>query len=106
MPSAPSVQIKEHLRTLLQEAGVVEPFHPGVRRELDVDRFLSERGCALIDTVEVPLDGGMPVGDFLGKIEAGEFSYTWSAPTSVKDRCAAALRSSNTSWKVFAATGQ
>jgi SAM-dependent methyltransferase len=92
-PSEPSVQIKEHLRTLLEEAGVVEPFHPGVRRESDVETFLSERGCALVETVEVPLDGGMPVGDFLCKIEAGEFSYTWSAPTSVKDRCAAALRS-------------
>jgi hypothetical protein len=58
----------------------------------------------------------MPVVDFLRKIESGEFSYTWSAPTSVKDRCAAALRSwvaerfdmgapafaTNTLWKVFA----
>lgn len=119
-PSEPSVQIKEHLRTLLEEAGLVDPFHPGVRRESDVDTFLSEHGCALVDAVEVPLDGGMPVGDFLRKIEAGEFSYTWSALTSVKDRCAAALRSwvaerfdmgapafaANTSWKVFAATGR
>ena len=117
-PDEPSVQIKEQLRTLLEEAAVVEPFHPGVRRESDVDTFLSERGCALVDAVDVPLDGGMTVGDFLRKIEAGEFSYTWSAPTSVKDCCAAALRSwaserfdlgapafgTNTSWKVFAAT--
>jgi len=118
-PSEPSVQIKEHLRTLLENAGVPEPFHPGVRRESDVDTFLSERGCELVDAVEVPLDGGMSVGDFLCKIEAEEFSYTWRAPTSVKDRCAAALRSwagerfdmvatafgTNTSWKVFASTG-
>jgi len=119
-PPEPSVQIKERLRRLLEEAGIVEPFHPGVRRESDVDTFLSERGCALVDAVDVPLDGGMPVGDFLRKIEAGDFSYTWSASTSVKDRCAAALRSwaserfdmaapafgTNTSWKVFTATGQ
>jgi len=119
-PSEPSLQIKEHLRTLLEEAGVVEPFHAGVRRESDIDTFLSERGCALVDAVDVPLDGGMTVGDFLRKIEAGEFSYTWRAPTSVKDRCAAALRSwaserfdmsapafgTDTSWKVFAATAQ
>ncbi len=118
-PSEPAVQIKEQLRTLLEEAGVVEPFHLGVRRESDVDMFLSERGSVLVDAVEVPLDGGMPVGDFLRKIEAGEFSYTWRAPTSVKDRCTTALRSwaserfdldapafgTNTSWKVFAATG-
>jgi SAM-dependent methyltransferase len=115
-PSEPSVRIKEHLRTLLEEAGVVEPFHPGVRREADVDAFLSARGCALVDVVEAPLDGGMPVGDFLHRIEAGEFSYTWSAPTAVKDRCLAALCSwaserfdmnapafgTTTSWKVFA----
>lgn len=119
-PLEPSVQIKEQLRRLLEEAGVVEPFHSGVRRESDVDTFLSERGCALVDAIEVPLDGGLTVGDFLCKIEAGEFSYTWSAPTSVKDRCAAALRSwaserfdmgapafgTNTSWKVFTATGR
>jgi SAM-dependent methyltransferase len=92
-PSEPSVQIKEHLRTLLEEAGVAEPFHPGARRESDVDTFLSQRGCALVETVEVPLDGGMPVGDFLSRIEAGEFSYTWNAPTSITDRCVAALRS-------------
>jgi hypothetical protein len=101
---------------LLEESGVLEPFHPGVRRESDVDTFLSER-CAFVDAIEVPLDGGMSVGDFLSKIDAGQFSYTWSAPTSVKDQCAAALRvwaserfdmgapafGTNTSWKVFAA---
>jgi SAM-dependent methyltransferase len=120
MPSEPSVRIKEHLRTLLEEAGVREPFHLGVRRESDVDTFLSERGCALVDMIEVPLNGGMPVGDFLSKIEAGEFSYMWSAPMSVKNQCAAALRSwaserfemgapafgTNTAWKVFAAPSQ
>ena len=102
---------------LLEEAGVVQPFHPGVRQESDVDAFLSECGCALLDVVDVPLEGAMPVGDFLGKIEAGEFSYTWSVPASVKDRCLAALRSwtsdrfemnapafaTTTAWKVFAA---
>jgi SAM-dependent methyltransferase len=90
-PAEPSFLIKERLRTLLEEAGVAEPFHPCVRRESDVETFLSERGCALVDTVHVPLDGGMPVGD-LGRIEAGEFSYTWTAPPAVKDRCVAALR--------------
>jgi SAM-dependent methyltransferase len=115
-PVEPSSLIKERLRTLLEEAGVAEPFHPGVRRESDVDAFLSDRGRELVDAVEVPLDGGMAVGDFLGRIEAGEFSYTWSAPPAVKDRCLAALRTwaserfdmnapafgATTSWKVFA----
>lgn len=116
-PSEPSFLIKERLRTLLEEAGVAQPFHPGVRRESDVDAFLSERGCPLVDVVDVALDGAMPVGAFLGGIEAGEFSYTWSASPAVKDRCLAALRSwaserfdmnapafgTTTSWKVFAA---
>lgn len=53
MPSEPSVQIKEHLRTLLEEAGVVDPFHPGVRLESDVDTFLSERGCALVRLCQI-----------------------------------------------------
>ena len=83
-PPEPSVQIKEHLRTLLEGAGVADPFHPGVRVESDVDAFLSGRGCALVDTVDVPLDGGMPVGDFLDRIEAGEFSYTFGAPAASK----------------------
>jgi len=114
--SEPAFQIKEHLRTLLEQAGVVEPFHPGVRRESDVETFLSERGCALVDAVDVPLDGGMAVGDFLSRIEAGEFSYTCKASVPVKDRCVAALRAwaserfdmdapafeTTTSWKVFA----
>jgi len=116
-PSEASTQIKEHLRTLLEEAGVAEPFHPGVRRESDVDEFLSEAGCTLVDAVDVPLDAGMSVGDFLDRIEAGEFSYTWNAPAPVRDRCVAALRSwaseqfdlnapafaTSTSWKVFEA---
>ena len=116
-PSEPSFLIKERLRALLEEAGVSAPFHPGVRRESDVDAFLAGRRCALAEVVEVPLDGGMAVGDFLGRIDAGEFSYTWSAPPAVKDRCLAALRGwaserfemnapafgATTSWKVFAA---
>lgn len=115
-PSEPSTRIKEHLRTLLEEAGIVAPFHPGVRQESDVDGFLSARGCALVDAVEVPLDGGMTVGEFLDRIEAGEFSYTWKASAPVKDRCVVALRAwacerfdmnarafeTPTSWKVFA----
>ena len=115
-PSEPSTRIKEHLRTLLEEEGVVFPFHPGCRRESDVDAFLSERGCPLVDAVEVPLDGGMAVGEFLDRIEAGEFSYTWRAPAPVKDWCVSALRGwaseqfdlrvpafeKTTSWKVFA----
>src|SRR5262245_52908365 len=116
-PLEPSFRIKEQLRTLLEDAGVAEPFHPGVRRESDVDTFLAERGCALVDVVDVPVDGAMAVGDFLCRIEEGEFSYTWSAPAAVSDRCVAALRSwasarfdmdapafvPTTSWKVFAA---
>jgi SAM-dependent methyltransferase len=119
-PSEPAAQIKEHLRTLLEDAGVAEPFHPGARRESDVDAFLAERGCVLVDVVDVvdvPLAGAMPVRDFLDRIDAGEFSYTWTAPAPVKDRCVAALRSwaserfdlhapafgMTTTWKVFAA---
>jgi SAM-dependent methyltransferase len=119
-PAEPAFLIKERLRALLEEAGVAEPFHPGVRHESTVDAFLSGRGCGLVDAVEVALEGGMPVGDFLDRIEAGEFSYTWSAPAAVKDRCVTALRSwalqrfdldapalgTTTSWKVFAANAR
>jgi hypothetical protein len=58
----------------------------------------------------------MPVGDFLGRIEAGDFSFTWNAHAAVKERCVAALRSwaserfdpnapafgTSTTWKAFA----
>jgi SAM-dependent methyltransferase len=114
--SEPSVQIKEHLRTLLEDAGVTEPFHAGVRQEEAVDGFLRQRGCALVDEVDVPFDGSMSVADFLHKIEAGDFSYTWKAPTEIKASAVAALCSwaserfdmsapafgTKTSWKVFA----
>jgi ubiquinone/menaquinone biosynthesis C-methylase UbiE len=119
-PSDPSVQIKEYLRTLLEDGGVATPFHTGVRFESEVDTFLAESRCALVDTIVTPLEGGMPVRDFLGRIESGEFSYTWSAPASVRDRCVAALRcwvadhfdmdapafGTHTSWKVFAPTAR
>jgi SAM-dependent methyltransferase len=119
-PSEPSVQIKEHLRTLLEDAGILEPFHDGVRHEEAVDRFLLQRGCVLVDEVEVPFDGDMSIGDFLRKIDAGEFSYTWRATTSIRTSAVAALRSwaserfdmnapvfgTKTSWKVFAPPGQ
>jgi len=116
----PSVRIKEYLRTLLQHAGVLIPFHPGVRRESDVDTFLVEHGCTLRETVEVPLDGEMSVGDFLRGVEIGAFSYTWNVAASVREHCVAELRAwasgqfdldapafgPSTAWNVFATTAK
>jgi hypothetical protein len=38
------VQIREKARTLLQDAGVDKPFHPGARSEAEVDAFLTGLG--------------------------------------------------------------
>ena len=91
-PDEPSVQIKEHLRGLLEDAGVANPFHNGVRRESDIAYYLSQIGCTFVDDVTVPLDGDMTVGEFIDRIAKGEFSYTWKAPPVIRSQCLDELR--------------
>ena len=114
-PDEPSVLIKEYLRVLLEQAGVSNPFHPGVRRESDVDKYLLQIGWKRVDDVTVPLDGGMPISEFVDRIAKGAFSYTWKAPPAVVSECIRELRewtaarfdphlaafSDRTSWTIY-----
>lgn len=86
------VQIRERTRTLFEEAGVKDPFHPGARAEEDVDRFLEEHGLAQVGHVGLGPGPLAPLSDFLRKIDEGECSYVWNVPADVQQRCLPALR--------------
>jgi len=88
----PWVQVREELRRLFQNAGVAVPFHPGARTEADVDSFLAQLG--LVRSAEVTTGPGseMTLREFIGRIESGEFSYTWNVPDEVKQPSLSILR--------------
>jgi SAM-dependent methyltransferase len=114
-PDEPWVQIRERLRTLLEHAGIDEPFHPGARRQSDVDEFLATAGLIVVDEVKMPLDSTMTLGDFLDRMERGDFSYTWKGPPDIQKACLADLKewattcfdlsqqafARETSWKIY-----
>jgi SAM-dependent methyltransferase len=91
-PDEEWVQIRERARALFEEAGVRDPFHPGVRSEEEVDRFLAELG--LTPLVHVPLGSGPPLSlaEFLRRIDVGDCSYVWNVPDAVQRQCLPALR--------------
>ena len=46
VPDEEWVQIRERMRGMFEDAGVANPFHPGVRTEEEVEAFLIEEGMA------------------------------------------------------------
>jgi SAM-dependent methyltransferase len=80
------VQIREKIRGMFEADGVVNPFHPGVRTEEDVEAFLAGLGMTRI--ADRQFGGGhlMTVGDFLTRLVDGECSYTWAVPKDVLAR--------------------
>lgn len=86
------VQIREKSRSLFEEAGVQNPFHPGARSEADVDEFLA--GLALKRTNRLRTGPGptMTLAEFLGKVVSGEFSYIWSVPKPIQESCLPRLK--------------
>jgi SAM-dependent methyltransferase len=86
------VQIRERTRTLFEEAGARDPFHPGVRSESEVDRYLAEFGLAVAS--QVPLGSGplVPLSEFLRSIDEGDCSYVWNVPKAIQEQCLPALR--------------
>jgi SAM-dependent methyltransferase len=86
------VQIRERTRTLFEEAGMKDPFHPGARAEEDVDRFLAQHGLAQVGHVGLGPGPLTPLSDFLRKIDEGECSYVWNVPADVQQRYLPALR--------------
>jgi SAM-dependent methyltransferase len=115
-PDEPSARIRERLRVLFEEAGIDEPFHPGVRRETDVDDFLVRCGLGIVDIVKVRQESTMTVEEFIDRTANGDFSYTWKAPPAVQSACLRELRrwamsqfdlarpafAQETYWKIFA----
>jgi hypothetical protein len=81
------VQIREHARTLFEEAGVRDPFHPGVRAEGDVDRFLAELGLTVASQVPLGPTPAIPLADFLRSIDQGDCSYVWNVPKTIQEQC-------------------
>ena len=92
IPDEEWVQIREKARQLFEDAGVTNPFHPGVRAESEVEAFLLRRGLRKHDVVEVAADVSLTLADFLKRIIAGECSYTWNVPAAIQRRCLPKLR--------------
>jgi len=85
------VKIREKLRWLFEATGVETPFHPGARSEEEVHRLLIERGASHLEDVHVGGGTTMTLGDFVRRIVAGEFSYTWEVPADVRPPCLSEL---------------
>lgn len=118
-PDEEWVQIKEKARELFEAAGVANPFHPGARRESEVDECLLAEGLIRRRGIQMPADFQITLGEFLDRIAAGKFSYTWNVLPGVLPGCLTQLRAwasasfdldrpvpvpRERSWKIYEAT--
>ena len=85
------VQIMEMARVLFEQAGVSNPFHPGVRTEGEVDRFFCEHGLVLKSRIEFEPDVRMTLAEFLEWIGTGECSFTWKLSPDAQRACVPTL---------------
>jgi SAM-dependent methyltransferase len=81
------VQIREEARRLFEEAGVRQPFHPGVRTDMDVDRALKTLGFARLSDVVIGPGPQLTLRAFLRRLFDGELSYIWNVPKPVLAEC-------------------
>jgi hypothetical protein len=79
--------IREKARALFQARGVSVPFHPGATSEADVHRFLSSHGAQGQRVSLGPSRITTTPREFLGRLLAGELSYTWDVPEPVLREC-------------------
>lgn len=86
-PDEEWVQIREQARHLFERAGVTEPFHPGVRSEVEVEAGLTTLGFFRASQLVVGPGPSMTVREFLRRVVEGEFSYTWAVPKHVLAEC-------------------
>jgi len=86
------VQIREKARTLFEDAGVSNPFHPGARSEAEIDNFLARLGLDLRNELRIGPGPRMTLLDFVEKIVSGEFSYIWNVPKHVRESCLPKLK--------------
>ena len=81
------VQIREKARSLFEEAGIVNPFHPGARREREVEQALAGLGFTATEEIRAEPDRQITLATFLSSIASGECSYVWNVPPEVQARC-------------------
>jgi len=81
------VQLREEARRLFEQAGVREPFHPGVRSEIEVDADLEKLGLARAADVVAGQGPITTLREFLRRLVHRELSYTWAVPESVLAEC-------------------
>jgi SAM-dependent methyltransferase len=81
------VQVREEARRLFEQAGVHQPFHPGVRSELDVDRELRTLGFVRLSDVVLGPGPQLTLREFLRRLLDGELSYIWNVPKTVLAEC-------------------
>ena len=90
-PDEEWVQIRAMARTLFEQAGVKEPFHPGARSQTEVEESLASLGYVQTGQLRAPGTLSITVREFLRRIIDGECSYTWNVPTEILGPCLAEL---------------
>jgi SAM-dependent methyltransferase len=86
------VQVREKARSLFQNAGIENPFHPGARSEAEIEHFLRDLGLLHTKRIDAGAGPAITLADFLSKIESGELSYIWNIPKEVQDSCLPQLK--------------
>jgi hypothetical protein len=86
------VQIREEARRLFEQAGLSEPFHPGVRSETEVDQQLEDLQLVRDGKIELGPGPGTTLREFLRRLVDGELSYIWNVPEHVRIECLPRLR--------------
>jgi hypothetical protein len=79
-------------RTVFEDAGVINPLHPGARSEADVGDFLARLGLDRRDELGIGPGPRMTVREILEKIASGELSYVWNVPQQLRGSCLPALK--------------
>jgi SAM-dependent methyltransferase len=81
------VRIREEARSLFERAGVLSPFHPGVRSESAIEEALD--GLRVVRETDVVLGPGpsITLREFLRRLIEGELSYIWRVPENVRTEC-------------------
>ena len=78
------VRIREEARRLFEQAGVPQPFHPGVRSEAEVDDELGRLRLVRDREIEMGAGPTVTLREFLRRLVDGELSYVWNVPDQVR----------------------
>ena len=86
------VQIREKALVLFEVAGVHLPFHPGVRSEVEADKYLEVLGLVRAVNVQMGPGPSLTLSEFLRRLASGELSDVWNVPKSVQEECLPRLK--------------